>query len=601
MAIHNPFLSTSGNTTARLADRVVGLAKTTLSPTAKTSSTTADGQSQPPTGFNAPVPDSITNKIPDRATPGSVTSSNNDRQAAVNDQLGLVDRASVIDALLGRGGDPGNGGGDPLSDLSGSDPTRMPGIDQGFGLSPDNAALAAAAAEVIANPMHPFQGGSVGGPLGTTADTSQSQGPRGIAFQGKGAISSGTADALSQAIAEVEAEQAAKRKAEEEKAKADQSITTAKGAKISPDGEVQADQGMADTAINTIKSILSFFGFNPSSKEINEGVKNATGIGANRNGHEFLEPDAGVPSEEQNNKSRAHGLALTSTLLDQLQAAQTGKPTGQGGSGDATPVDDGGIAGEARVGSIATNQASIDGRNLFGQPGGPGSENSSGGIKNSNGFTKPNGGGVTDPGPEGGNPQGDARFQDDPGAAIGGRQSSPDLSRGNGSTPASGGNTGTAAADVLTGTSRADTLRGFGGNDTLRGLAGNDILDGGAGRDQLTGGAGADQFRFSAGSGFGQANADRITDFTRAEGDHLAISRQAFGLAAGTSVSFQSVNNDQALNQALASGNLFVHDQRNGSLLFNQNGAASGVGSGGVFAILATGTALQASDLALIA
>jgi hypothetical protein len=74
----------------------------------------------------------------------------------------------------------------------------------------------------------------------------------------------------------------------------------------------------------------------------------------------------------------------------------------------------------------------------------------------------------------------------------------------------------------------------------------------------LTGGGAADRFGFSSGSDFGQA-----------------------------------------LNQALAGGNLIVHDQRNGFLVFNPNGSTPGFGSAGVFAILPVVSALQTSDIAL--
>ena len=311
--------------------------------------------------------------------------------------------------------------------------------------------------------------------------------------------------------------------------------------------------------------------------------------------------DGGVGIPDPDNQG-VQVRVLSEAILDQLQAAQAGKTTSQGGSSNSTPVNDGGFSGVVGDVSIAVNQSSIDGRNLFGQPVGPaGDQNISGGNKSLNNFGNSSGAGVINPGPDGGTPQGDARFAEDPGSALGGRQTSPDLGGGRTAGRDNGGSSSSADDLVLNGTTGADTLRGLGGNDTLRGLAGHDILDGGASRDLLTGGTGADRFRFSVGSGFGQANADQITDFNRAQGDRIEISRQAFGLAAGTSVSFQSVNTDQSLNQALAGGSLFVHDQRNGSLLFNQNGSAAGFGDGGVFANFGAGSALQASDLALIA
>ena len=61
------------------------------------------------------------------------------------------------------------------------------------------------------------------------------------------------------------------------------------------------------------------------------------------------------------------------------------------------------------------------------------------------------------------------------------------------------------------------------------------MLRGGAGRDALTGGTGGDRFAFAAtGDSAVGANADRITDFSRAEGDRIDLSAiDANSVAAG--------------------------------------------------------------------
>lgn len=85
--------------------------------------------------------------------------------------------------------------------------------------------------------------------------------------------------------------------------------------------------------------------------------------------------------------------------------------------------------------------------------------------------------------------------------------------------------TGNALANVLIGGSGADTLRGLAADDVLQGGAGADLLVGGAGRDTMTGGTGADLFDFDATSevGVGPA-ADRVADFSQADGDRLDLS-----------------------------------------------------------------------------
>jgi Ca2+-binding RTX toxin-like protein len=85
--------------------------------------------------------------------------------------------------------------------------------------------------------------------------------------------------------------------------------------------------------------------------------------------------------------------------------------------------------------------------------------------------------------------------------------------------------TGRAAIDA-TGTDKAEVIAGN---------TGDNLLNGGRGQDRLIGGRGADTFVFDA---HGQLNADIIEDFSRAQGDTMALSGEAFGVAAGTALDF---------------------------------------------------------------
>jgi serralysin len=67
-------------------------------------------------------------------------------------------------------------------------------------------------------------------------------------------------------------------------------------------------------------------------------------------------------------------------------------------------------------------------------------------------------------------------------------------------------------------------LEGGSGNDVLKGGAGNDILFGGAGKDVLIGGTGADTFVFKQTNDSTPGQADRIIDFSHAQGDHIDLS-----------------------------------------------------------------------------
>ncbi|WP_221938818.1 calcium-binding protein [Mycobacterium sp. KBS0706] len=93
------------------------------------------------------------------------------------------------------------------------------------------------------------------------------------------------------------------------------------------------------------------------------------------------------------------------------------------------------------------------------------------------------------------------------------------------------GTGGNAQGDILIGIENVnggkagDTLIGSSGANALNGYEGNDVLRGGAGKDALTGGIGGDRFVFAAtGDSAVGANADRIADFSRAQGDRIDLS-----------------------------------------------------------------------------
>ncbi|MGL4960309.1 MAG: calcium-binding protein [Inquilinus sp.] len=99
-----------------------------------------------------------------------------------------------------------------------------------------------------------------------------------------------------------------------------------------------------------------------------------------------------------------------------------------------------------------------------------------------------------------------------------------DLSTGKGSG-------GEAQGDILigienvSGSQTDDSIIGTTGANVLQGWNGNDILLGGRGADTLTGGAGADRFQyFGAIHSLTGAGADRITDFSHAQGDRIDLS-----------------------------------------------------------------------------
>lgn len=115
---------------------------------------------------------------------------------------------------------------------------------------------------------------------------------------------------------------------------------------------------------------------------------------------------------------------------------------------------------------------------------------------------------------------------------INGNAGNDTLSGGNGNDWVVGGKDndslkGEAGDDIVYGNLGNDSCEGGAGNDLVRGGQGADVLLGGMGddwisgdrdNDTLTGGSGADTFNFFAGGG-----SDRVTDFSRAEGDRVKI------------------------------------------------------------------------------
>ena len=126
---------------------------------------------------------------------------------------------------------------------------------------------------------------------------------------------------------------------------------------------------------------------------------------------------------------------------------------------------------------------------------------------------------------------------------------------------------GTGGDDFINGLGGDDVLYGMGGNDVLHGSDGADVLDGGAGDDildatftdgrvdVLTGGSGADLFRFSL---YGYSStllaADRITDFSAAEGDrlHLGVYNNGLRWAGAVTNSAFNLTVGQSLGQGVA-------------------------------------------------
>jgi Ca2+-binding RTX toxin-like protein len=150
-----------------------------------------------------------------------------------------------------------------------------------------------------------------------------------------------------------------------------------------------------------------------------------------------------------------------------------------------------------------------------------------------------------------------------------------------------------------TGNSLNNTITGNTLNNTLNGGLGDDILDGGGGLDTFTGLGGADTFYFSTKGTLSVGSASHITDFNRSEGDLIKISRSAFGIPSGATVSIATITSSTQLDGALGTANTFVYDSISGNLYWNQNGDSAGAGSGGVLAVLDNHADLNNNSISL--
>lgn len=141
----------------------------------------------------------------------------------------------------------------------------------------------------------------------------------------------------------------------------------------------------------------------------------------------------------------------------------------------------------------------------------------------------------------------------------------------------------------------------------LQGLAGDDILSGGAGDDTLVGGEGSDRFLFDADAESFPADiavlgTDTIVDFVRGA-DKIALTPGTFaalttGVGQPLTNEFASVADDI---QAEISAAVIVFSRATQKLLYNQNGSAAGLGSGGSFATLTGIADLSGSDFEIVA
>lgn len=123
--------------------------------------------------------------------------------------------------------------------------------------------------------------------------------------------------------------------------------------------------------------------------------------------------------------------------------------------------------------------------------------------------------------------------------------------------------TGNALDNALTGNEKRNVLDGGRGDDTL---------DGGRGNDVLTGGEGADRFVFSTAPS-SIKNADRITDFSRADRDKIVLSLDVFTDFDGAGrISPDAFRAGDGAVRAVEDGQFLIYDTATGTLYYDAEG-----------------------------
>ncbi len=133
--------------------------------------------------------------------------------------------------------------------------------------------------------------------------------------------------------------------------------------------------------------------------------------------------------------------------------------------------------------------------------------------------------------------------------------------------------TGNNETNTLNGNSGDNLLDGFKGEDILRGFDGNDTLIGGLGSDTLDGGSGADAFFFKASpktlDGF-----DTILDFSRAQGDTIALAKAGFrglGSVLGT-ITADQFQSGAGVDTARDATDRILYNTSTGNLWYDADG-----------------------------
>lgn len=154
----------------------------------------------------------------------------------------------------------------------------------------------------------------------------------------------------------------------------------------------------------------------------------------------------------------------------------------------------------------------------------------------------------------------------------------------------------TGWGNVLYGGPGDDHLVGGKYDDELRGGDGDDVLHPGRGEDELWGGAGADQFVLLSQRGY-DFRGDVVHDFSRAEGDRIALELSAYRKLKKTGL-LKKKYFDAGNKRADDKNDYLVYHKKKGDLYYDKDG--SGSKKAVLIADFDKGTKLKAADIDVI-
>jgi len=113
----------------------------------------------------------------------------------------------------------------------------------------------------------------------------------------------------------------------------------------------------------------------------------------------------------------------------------------------------------------------------------------------------------------------------------------------------------------------------------------------------MEGGGSADTFVMSPEDVYSKQTADFVTDFSKAEGDKVALPSDAFAMSR---IRFKAAENTKDAKNLFSKKQNLIYDMEKCNLYIDLNGKKQGLGGGGLLAQFEKGTMLEKDDFLLM-